>query len=260
MRRSFSKGISFSNEMAELANVVEKGDSCPFKVALLAYLNKVNECLDSKNEEIMVLKGEIASLKEEKRERELLALKITGDKEKQVLKGMIEKAEKTVRIVGIEQGKTSNRVVLEKTINKLNTACGSSMSFESTKLLPSKDGKFTSINLGCVSVDQKQKIERAGRSVGLSIRQQIPAPLVGTIRDIREAFMKLDKFRGGHLMVKLHPNRIAISARPDSSVQWKFVENLSLPISKRVLQGGLKQTLISKVANLENIHIPESFC
>ena len=163
-----------------------------------------------------------------------------------MLRGLIERAEKTVRIVGIEKGERSNRAVLEGTIMKLNTACGSTLSFENTKLLPSKDGKFTSMNLECASLEQKQKIERAGRSVGMNLRQQIPAPLVGTFRDIRGAFMKLNNFKGGHLMIKLHLNRIAISARQNASAQWKLVENLSLPISKRMLHTGLKQSLNSK--------------
>ena len=130
----------------------------------------------------------------------------------------------------------------------------------STRLHTSKNGKFSTVSLACHSMDQKLRVERQGRKAGLAFRQQLPSQLVSTCKDIREAYMKVESLKEGHLMVKFLSNHISVSHRLNSGCRWGLIENLQLPTSKRMLSLGAKQTLVSKIANMSGVSLPESYC
>ena len=255
-----SKSLSLSEEMANLSELVEK-DGSPIYMALLLFLNKLNEGLDAKEKRIVVLEKEVMVLNGKIKEKELFANKAGVEKERSALSSSIDNSLKTVRIVGIERVEKNNKEVLDDVISKVNVGRGEGgCDFRQTKLHTSRNGKFSTVNLICHSVEQKLDVESQGRKAGLVVRQQLPAQLVNTCKDIREAYSKVVSYKEGHLMVKINNNHISVSHRQQIGKRWELIENLQLPASKRMLSLGSKQTLKSKVADLTKVFIPERYC
>ena len=177
------------------------------------------------------------------------------------LRNSIDNSLKTLRIVGVERGSKSNKEVLEEMVVKLKRCSGDNeIDFSNTKLHTTKNGKLSTVNLTCHSLDQKLHIENKGRKAGVNFRQQLPSQLVGTCKEIREAYKKVSSYQSGHLMVKLFNNRISINHRKGSDSRWALVENLQLPASKKMISLGCRQTLFSRVADLSKVFVPEQFC
>ena len=252
--------LSLSEEMNNLSDLLEK-DGSPLNMALLIFLNKLNEGMDVKEKKIVSLEKEVKELKEKCREKELFVNRACAEKERSALRNTIDNSLKTLRIVGVERESKSNKEVLEETVMKLKKCSGDNeIDFSNTKLHTSKNGKFSTVNLTCHSLDQKLRIENNGRKAGVVFRQQLPSQLVGTCKDIREAYKKVASYQSGHLMVKLFNNRISISHRQGSDSRWALVENLQLPASKKMISLGCRQTLFSRVADLSKVFVPEQFC
>ena len=255
-----NKSLSLSEEMVNLFEIVEK-DGSPVFMALMLYLNKLNEGWDERDRKIAVLEKEVKVLNERIKEKELFVNRAGVDKERSALSGSIDNSLKTIRIVGIERKEKNNKEVLEGVISKVKVGRGEGgCDFKQTKLHTSKNGKFSTVNLTCHSVEQKLEAENAGRKAGLVVRQQLPAQLVNTCKDIREAYCKVESFKQGHIMVRLHSNHISVSHREQVGKRWELVENLQLPASKKMLSLGARQTLKSKCANLTKVALPERYC
>ena len=252
--------LGLGEEMQNLTDFLEK-DSSPLNMALLLYLNKLNESFDEQRKKIISLERDVAELQEKCRQKELFVNKACVDKERSALRLSIDNSLKTLRIAGIEREKKTNKEVLGQTVAKLmEGSADSDIDFSNTKIHTAKDGKVSTLNITCHSLEQKLRAENRGRKAGLNFRQQLPAQLVGTFKDIREAYKKVDTFKDGHLMVKLCINRISISHRQDFGSKWSFVENLPLPASKKMLSLGCQQSLSSRIADLTKVSLPDKFC
>ena len=252
--------LGFSEEMANLTGILEK-ESTPLNIALLLYLNKLNEVLVVKDKKIVSLESEVKELKEKCREKELFVNKSCVEKERSALRTSIDNSLKTLRIAGIERENKTNKEVLEQTVAKLKESSGDSeIDFSNTKLHTSKNGKFSTVNITCHSLEQKLRVENKGRKAGINFRQQLPTQLVSTCKDVREAFKKVHSYNEGHLMVKLRSNIISISHRQDIGSRWTLVENLQLPASKKMLSFGCRQSLSSRIADLSRVSLPDKYC
>ena len=131
----------------------------------------------------------------------IFANKAGVEKERSALSSSIDNSLKTIRIVGIEREEKNNKEVLEEVISKVKVGRGEGgCDFRQTKLHTSRNGKFSTVNLTCHSVEQKLEVESQGRKAGLVVRQQLPAQLVNTCKDIREAYYKVESYKEGHLI------------------------------------------------------------
>ena len=173
------------------------------------------------------MENEVKGIREKCREKELFINK-AGVQKELALKNAMENSLKTVRIVGIEKDKKTNKQVLEQTIGKLRESSGEGgFDFRGTRLHTSKNGKFSTVSLACHSMDQKLRVESQGRKAGLAFRQQLPSQLVSTCKDIREAYMKVESLKEGHLMVKFLSNHISVSHRLNFGCRWGLIETCS---------------------------------
>ena len=73
--------LGLCEEMAVLSELIEK-DGSPINMALLLFLNKMNEELERKNKRIRALENEVKGIREKCREKELFVNKAKGGTEK----------------------------------------------------------------------------------------------------------------------------------------------------------------------------------